>query len=58
MSEIYRKLFGCYINSSYEGEYSKKENQTTGKGFLGENCHLKWICLSQVLIEFSEKILK
>ena len=35
-----------------------KENQRAVKGFLAENWRLKWTCLSQVLIEFSGKILK
>ena len=36
-----------------------KENRKAVKGFLAENWRLKWACrLSQMLIEFSEKILK
>ena len=45
-------------NSSHEGDYSKKENQTAVKGFLTENCRLKSTCLSQLLRQFSGKILK
>ena len=35
-----------------------KENQSVVKEVLAENWRLKWTYVSQVLIEFSEKILK
>ena len=43
-------------NSLHEGSHTK-EDQRAVKGFLANNWHLKWTCLSQVLIEFSGKIL-
>ena len=52
------KPFGCHRTVRTKQQYKRsKENQRVVKGFLAENCHLKWTCLSQVLIEFSEKIL-
>ena len=53
------KPSGCHRTVYTKAAIQKiKRNQRVVKGFLAENWRLKWTCLSQVLIEFSGKILK
>ena len=56
------KPSGCHRTVRKKAAIQKikrsKESQRVVKGFLAENWRLKWTCLSQVLVEFSRKILK